>query len=94
MENPTIKNLLKSKNFNDEEAASVVEDIEKTVDRKFESNAERFATKRDIMDLMDDLKDDINEIHKVIGSLFWKITAVILGQMGLIFLILKLCRRF
>lgn len=67
-----IYNLLLEKNFSKQQAEEFVNELDQTVNRRFENQKEIFATKSDI--------------NKVI---FWMV-GLVLGQMGLIFLILQL----
>ena len=67
-----IYNLLLEKNFTKQQAEEFVNELDQTVNRRFENQKEIFATKSDI--------------NKVI---FWMV-GLVLGQMGLIFLILQL----
>jgi transcription elongation factor len=92
MKNSTLRlyDLLISKNFDKEEAASFIEEVESTVTKKFEENVNILATKKDLEDVKQDLKKDISDLKDNMNSMFWKITGVILAQMGLIFAILKL----
>lgn len=89
-----IYNILLSKNFSKEEAETVINEIEATVDRNFNKNNRVLSTKSDLntleMSLSEkihkstlSLKDDINRM------IVWVI-GLILGQTGLIFLILQL----
>lgn len=95
MNNSTIRlyNLLISKNFNQEEAASFIEEVEATVTKKFENNVNVLVTKDDLAREITEVKRDISKltdtVHNQINNLFWKMTGVILAQMGLIFTILK-----
>ena len=67
-----IYNLLLEKNFTKQQAEEFVNELDQTVNRRFENQKEIFATKSDI--------------NKVIS---WMV-GLVLGQMGLIFLILQL----
>jgi len=67
-----IYNLLLEKNFTKQQAEEFVNELDQTVNPRFENQKEIFATKSDI--------------NKVI---FWMV-GLVLGQMGLIFLILQL----
>lgn len=117
MNNSTIRlyNLLISKNFNQEEAASFIEDVESTVTKKFEENINILTTKKDLAEVKQSLTDDLAEVrqelkkdisnlkqelkeeisgirdtlHSTMINLFWKMTGLVLAQMGLIFVILK-----
>lgn len=74
-----IYNLLLEKNFSKQQAEDFVNELDQTVDRKFESRKDTFATKSDI----NNVKSDINKV------IIWMV-GLMLGQTGLIFLILEL----
>ncbi|MEX2594726.1 MAG: hypothetical protein WD426_18305 [Anditalea sp.] len=65
-------NLLLEKKFSKQQAEEFVNELDQTVERKFENRKDIFAT-----------KSDINSV------IVWMV-GLVLGQMGLIFLILQL----
>ena len=96
-----LYNILLGKNFTKEEAEIVVSEIEDVVDRKFENVRNTLATKmdlheavldlkRDISSVKDDVKGDIASVKDSINKVILWMVGLILGQTGLIFLILKL----
>lgn len=78
-----LYNILLDKNFTKEEAESVVSELEGIVDGKFDIAKNTLATKEDVNKLMVVMKDDISKV------ILWMV-GLILGQTGLIFLILQL----
>src|SRR5690606_30596050 len=77
-----LYNILLDKNFTKEEAESVVSELEGIVDGKFDIAKNTLATKEDVNKLMVVMKDDISKV------ILWMV-GLILGQTGLIFLILQ-----
>lgn len=78
-----LYNILLEKNFTPEEAETVVSEVENTVHRKFETVETTLASKDDLHKLTLSIKDDMNKL------ILWMV-GLILGQTGLIFLILQL----
>ena len=85
-----LYNILLDKNFTKEEAETVISEIEDAVDRKFENVKNTLATKEDLHRAVLGLKGDISSLKDSINKIIIWMIGLILGQTGLIFLILQL----